>query len=599
MTILRRRLSLILFALLIISPTIATAQMADKKSSPFEALRWNGDSPEVMVQSDWYRPLAIQGVDIENILAFCKGRYGGRAQKRFGEDLPAALQAMGHPLPASVILKLQRIKDGEIVTLTDVPSTKNNRRAIWSANQTAREDSRDPRRQRNPAILSRREALADLVAFQTRLDDQFAYRHLGDVDVDAELARIGSSLGEQVEVADLTIQLHKLMMSFGDGHARIRSHHMPQPTSHPPFLLEETSKGVVAFMPDRSRFLDPERPYIMAIDGHEIDDLIDAIRPIVPAGSPQLVRSRALREVRSLELIRKQLLEEPAKDTVTCTLATGPTDPQPVTIEFPMTSRRPIYGDWPQGKCDMLDSDIGYLRIERMDDRLIDRINGCMNEFRDTRGLIVDVRGNGGGTRLPLIVLAGYLTGPNEEPWVGNVARYRTSDRFGRDHLDARYMYRADDPRWSSGQREAVIDLATGFKPEWDQPDGFSDWHYLVLDRTGSDEEYFYDKPVVILSDADCFSATDIFLGALSGRPRITLMGGPSGGGSARSQRFELPNSNIEVSCASMASFRPDGRLYDGRGIEVDVEIDPTAEFLLRDGEDNVLKAAIDHIQSN
>ena len=186
-----------------------------------------------------------------------------------------------------------------------------------------------------------------------------------------------------------------------------------------------------------------------------------------------------------------------------------------MTIELSMTPSRPIYGEWPMGRCDILDSDIGYLRIEQMDDRLIDRINGCMDEFRDTRGLIVDVRGNGGGTRLPLIVLAGYLTGPDEKPWVGNVGRYRTSDRFGRDHLDARYMYRADDSRWSSDQRDVIQDLAEDFEPEWDRAEGFSEWHYLVLGRTSSDEEFFYDKPVVILSDANCFSATDIFLGVL------------------------------------------------------------------------------------
>ena len=573
--------------------------MADKKSSPFEAVQWNGDSPVVRVQAKWYTPLSIQGVDVEQILAFCKRRYGEKAKKRFGEDLPVALQAMGHSLPANVTLKLQQIKDGEVITLVDVPCTRSNRDAIWRFNQKTREDSRDPRRGRNPTIISRQEAVADLVAFQTQLDDQFAYRHLRDVDLDAELARIKSSLSDEVEVEDLTIQLHKLMMSFGDGHARVRSRRMPQPTSHPPFLLEETSSGIVAFMPDRSRFLDPERPYLLGIDGHDIDDLIDVIRPIVPAGSPQLVRSRALREVRMLEIIRELLLEKPARDTVSCMLASGPTDIQPVTYLHPMTSDRPIYGDWPDLSSGIIDSDIGYLRIEDMDDRLIPRIRTSMDEFRNTKGLIVDVRGNGGGTRLPLIALAGYLLGPDEDPWVGSVARYRTSDRFGLDHLDARYMYRVDDPRWSSDQRKAIMKLAGEFKPEWDHPEGFSDWHYLVLDRTGSDEEYFYDKPVVVLSDANCFSATDIFLGALSGRPRVTLMGGPSGGGSARSQRFELPNSGIEISCASMASFRPDGRLYDGRGIEVDIRIDPDPTFFLINGTDNVLEAAVEHIRSN
>lgn len=156
----------------------------------------------------------------------------------------------------------------------------------------------------------------------------------------------------------------------------------------------------------------------------------------------------------------------------------------------------------------------------------------------------------------------------------------------------------ADAPQLEEAQQEAIRVIAEEFQPEWDREEGFSAWHYLVLGRNGQEEEYFYDKPVVILSDSDCFSATDIFLGAFAGRPGITLMGEPSGGGSARSQSFELPNSDIEIRCASMASFRPDGRLYDGRGIEVDVEIAAEPEYFLRNGRDNVLDAAIEYLQS-
>jgi C-terminal processing protease CtpA/Prc len=100
----------------------------------------------------------------------------------------------------------------------------------------------------------------------------------------------------------------------------------------------------------------------------------------------------------------------------------------------------------------------------------------------------------------------------------------------------------------------------------------------------------------VIILDSGCFSATDIFLGALEILPRVTLVGTASSGGSARSQSFRLPKTGIEVRCASMASFRPDGRLYDGRGIEVDIEIpsDPT-DFLIN-GSDVQLKAALAHL---
>ena len=75
-------------------------------------------------------------------------------------------------------------------------------------------------------------------------------------------------------------------------------------------------------------------------------------------------------------------------------------------------------------------------------------------------------------------------------------------------------------------------------------------------------------------------------------------MGKASGGGSARAQRFQLNHSGVEVRCASMASFRPDGRTYDGRGIEVDIEIEPGIRDALWGGGDRGLNAAIKRIQS-
>ena len=74
--------------ILVLAPTTAVAQDADDKTSPFEALRWNGDSPEVMLQETWYRPIAIHGVGVNEILAFLAKTQPGRVHKRFGEDLP-------------------------------------------------------------------------------------------------------------------------------------------------------------------------------------------------------------------------------------------------------------------------------------------------------------------------------------------------------------------------------------------------------------------------------------------------------------------------------------------------------------------------------
>jgi C-terminal processing protease CtpA/Prc len=92
--------------------------------------------------------------------------------------------------------------------------------------------------------------------------------------------------------------------------------------------------------------------------------------------------------------------------------------------------------------------------------------------------------------------------------------------------------------------------------------------------------------------DDRCFSATDIFLGALKGLPNVTLAGRPSGGGSGFKQSFTLPRSRIEVRCASMASFAPDGRLYDLHGIEPDASLGPEPAYFLESGGDAMLAKA-------
>jgi hypothetical protein len=46
-----------------------------------------------------------------------------------------------------------------------------------------------------------------------------------------------------------------------------------------------------------------------------------------------------------------------------------------------------------------------------------------------------------------------------------------------------------------------------------------------------------------------------------------------------------------------MASFRPNGWLYDGRGIEVDIEVHPDPTFFIEGGRDDVLLAAIESLK--
>jgi hypothetical protein len=47
-----------------------------------------------------------------------------------------------------------------------------------------------------------------------------------------------------------------------------------------------------------------------------------------------------------------------------------------------------------------------------------------------------------------------------------------------------------------------------------------------------------------------------------------------------------------------MASFRPNGKLYDGSGVEVDIEVHPDPTFFIFGGHDLVLEAASTHLRS-
>jgi C-terminal processing protease CtpA/Prc len=259
----------------------------------------------------------------------------------------------------------------------------------------------------------------------------------------------------------------------------------------------------------------------------------------------------------------------------------------------------------------LLDGNIGYLLIPAMDDRLVELTVATIKSFRDTKGLIIDVRNNQGGTYGLMRGIYGFFVPDDAGPHVTNIAAYRLSANFARDHIEYRPTYRADWEGWSDQERAAIRQASAAFKPEWQLAQGkFSDWHYMILSRERSGrgnrsqtivaggpgkDYFFYDKPVVILSNAVSISATDGFLNAFADLPQVTIVGEPSAGGSGATRQFQLSKTRLVIALSSMASFRPNGKLFDGNGIEVDVAVKPEVEDYTTDG-DSVLARGIDLI---
>ena len=585
----------------------APAQKHPQKASPFDGIRWVDEQPQVQVGEDWYLPISIDGVQISRIIEKCQQRWPGQLHKRFAEDLMEAMSLLGEEPESQVSLRLKPLDDSPEMVLEKVSNNRAKR-------QKLREDrDRTPTPVRPaPTWLSKQQVEEEIASFSAALRDQFAYLHLKGIDLDEaieqEVARYYSrGLPTRMPPVDLVMILQRVLMRYGDGHADVSTNSFRFGESEPfiPFLLGERDGRVVAFRSDRSALLDEEYPFLVSLDGRPIDECIEEWIPSVAAGSPQLIRRRAMGLLREVSMWRRigagggfgdieRRMHRPFAVELVSTDGN-----KTRTLQLKPTDEKPRYGTWPRSESRLLDENLGYLRLPRMDERALQEIYRWMPSFRDTDGLIVDVRGNGGGSRAALLALAGFLLDDGESPWVGNFAVYRKSSKFDNDHLANRLMRRLDDDQWTEKQRSVIGKAFASFKPEWQVPaKDFSDWHALLLDRTGHPQEYPYRKKVVILSDAGCFSATDIFLGALEIHPRVTLVGTASSGGSARSQRFILPHSLIKVKCASMASFRPNGKLYDGNGVEVDIEVHPDPSFFTAGGLDAALRVAAEYLSN-
>jgi len=227
------------------------------------------------------------------------------------------------------------------------------------------------------------------------------------------------------------------------------------------------------------------------------------------------------------------------------------------------------------------------------DDKFISSLHKAMTEFKGTHGLIIDIRGNGGGNRAPLKALLPYFI---KTPKVTNVAKYRVnSDEDSNPkngYLQARYAYPEDYEAYTKAERKSIKKFKISFIPTKEvASEKFTDYHYMVVSPTNEQETYYYDKPVIVLVDEACFSASDIFAAGIRQGDKVRLLGNTTGGGSGFSKNRRLPNSLIKVKLSRIFSYQPDGNLYDGHGVIPDIKVDYTLEDKLGKTDSQLKKA--------
>lgn len=454
--------------------------------------------------------------------------------------------------------------------------------------------------------LPRAQLEADLDLLEHLLTKCFAYLELRPVDYRAALDAIRQSLDDETTVNRFGLSLAKLISLFCDGHAAVRPGGLSSfyPSGYAPFVAGSHQGRIFLANAEGKAFLDPKHPYVASIDGKPIADWMKAAGYPVTKESPQWHLRGSLEMLSYLNYVRAEL-GLPLAGTLTLKLESE--DRKDSTeLKLPVASRPSRRFTFPRGESRRIDA-FGYLRIPQMTSstRLETDFDEWMTKFRDTKGLIIDLRGNTGGTKDILHTLFPYFMKPGDPMRIVELSTYRKPMELPKPMpegfmMSAMSAQVVTSSHWKSdAERQLVAGFIKNFRPEWKLPAGkFSDWHALGLDSKVNPRAYHYDKPLIILQDSSSFSASDIFLGAFEDHPNTTQMGTPSGGGNGWMETYTLPNSRLRITLCQSAKFRPNGKLYDGVGIAPDVLLEPTPQDYFGET-DTLLDAAVKRLKEN
>jgi C-terminal processing protease CtpA/Prc len=225
---------------------------------------------------------------------------------------------------------------------------------------------------------------------------------------------------------------------------------------------------------------------------------------------------------------------------------------------------QPIPDRTPRVEVRWLANGIVHVAVNTFNDSLVvPEFEALLPELRRARGLILDVRRNGGGNSGYADRIAAWLTDDT----------LRTQRWHTREHVAS---YKA----WGRGGAQRYADYAA--MRAW--RDGGS--HGDIAPADGAR----LTMPTVVLLDHATFSAAEDFLVAIDAIPHVTFVGRPSGGSTGQPLVFELPGGGRARICTKRDTY-PDGREFVGVGVRPDVLVEPTVEDV-RAGRDVMLARA-------
>lgn len=268
---------------------------------------------------------------------------------------------------------------------------------------------------------------------------------------------------------------------------------------------------------------------IRAVDGEPVGEWFAGIAPLISSSRERWTRLMAFR-VRALQ-----------PDRFTLTLHDGRSvEVTPDGLAPPEAPR--VEARW------LEEGRLAYVRIPTFNDAAVrDSALAAVRRFASASAMIVDVRGNGGGTT-PVDLMRALM----DRPW-----------------------------RWFAEATPAEPGLDRSRRPRsmlrW------APYEFAV-------EEGAYAGRLAVLADFGCWSACEGFLVPFRDTGRGTIVGSATGGSSGQPVFFDLGH-GYQFQVSTKREYLPDGGAFEGVGIQPHVTVEPTVEDI-RAGRDPVLARA-------
>ena len=329
--------------------------------------------------------------------------------------------------------------------------------------------------------------------------------------------------------------LQEQMASLKDTHTRIASYPGQPKLESPPVILNKV-EGKVAVIRAHPVTTLTAGDVIVSIEDRPAEEcLVEHLKRVCNSTERGRVREGC-----------GQLLRGPAGTTVTVSAEGNQGVARRVILRresSPDFWREPAISVCPSGDS------IGYIRITRWTDGTIPaQFDRALETFKATRGIVIDVRGNGGGDDQLADAVNGRLTA---KPVVSSIDFWRKS---------------------GTDQYNRTIG--------WVQPRG----------------PWTYQGRVAVLIDEASASACEHFVSGIEAMGRVLLVGQPTNGAGGGPTIVKLSD-GTRVAISRALGLRANGVVFEGHGIAPHIYSAPTLNSL-REGRDAALDIAKEWIES-